>query len=98
MHDIVIRPEAAADIETIADYTIDQWGVEQARHYVEDIRRIIERLAINGLRQPEQPNVFPNLRKIRSGHHLIFYLIDDRQVEVIRVLHERQNLTRQLRS
>jgi toxin ParE1/3/4 len=97
MRSVVIRPEAEVDIEDAADYTIAQWGIEQARHYVDDIRRTIERLAVGGFRHPEEAEVFPGLRRARSGHQFIFYLIDDEQVDVIRVLHERRDALRQLR-
>ena len=97
MRSVIIRPEAEVDIEDAADYTIEQWGHEQARHYVGDIRRAIERLAINGLRYPEEAEVFPGLRRMRNGHHFIFYLIDDERVDVVRVLHERRDATRQLK-
>ena len=54
MRSVILRPEAEVDIEDTADYTIKQWGVEQARHYVGDTRRTIEYLAVNGLRHPEE--------------------------------------------
>lgn len=97
MRSVIIRPEAEVDIEVIADYTIAQWGVDQARHYVGDLRRVIERLALDGLRRPEEAELFPGLRRARSGHHFIFYLIDDERVDVIRVLHERRDARRQLK-
>ncbi|AVA14408.1 type II toxin-antitoxin system RelE/ParE family toxin [Sphingopyxis sp. MG] len=97
MRNITVRPAAEADIDNAADYTIEQWGIEQARHYIGDIRRAIERLAMDGLRHPKEADVLPGLRRARSGHHFIFYLIDDEQVDVIRVLHERRDATRQLK-
>lgn len=97
MRSVILRPEAEVDIEVIADYTIAQWGIEQARHYVDDLRRAIERLAVDGLRRPEAAELFPGLRRARSGHHFIFYLIDDERVDVIRVLHERRDAMRQLK-
>jgi len=33
----------------------------------------------------------PGLRSARSGSHLIFFTCDDKQVMVVRVLHERMN-------
>lgn len=98
MRSILIRPEAEIDIEVIADYTIAQWGIEQARHYVGDLRKAIERLAVDGLRRAEEAELFPGLRRARSGHHFIFYLIDEERVDVIRVLHERRDVMRQLKS
>lgn len=94
MRKVIVRPEAEVDIEDAADYTIAQWGREQARQYVGDLRRAIERLALNGLRYPEEAEVFPGLRRMRSGHHFIFYLIDDERVDVVRVLHERRDVKR----
>jgi toxin ParE1/3/4 len=97
MRSVAVRPEAEADIEDVADYTIEQWGAEQARHYVSDLRKAIEGLATNGLRHREEADVFPGLRRARSGHHLIFYLIDDERVDVLRLLHERRDAMRHLK-
>lgn len=96
MRSVIIRPAVEIDIEDAADYTIEAWGVEQARQYVGDIRRTIENLAVDGLRRPEEAALFPGLRRARSGHHFIFYLIDDERVDVVRVLHERRDAMRQL--
>lgn len=96
MRSIVIRPEAAADIEDAADYTTEQWGRDQARRYIGDIRKAIERLTIDSLRYPEETAAYPGLRRMRSGHHLIFFLIDGDKVDVVRVMHERRDVVRHL--
>src|SRR3546814_19006151 len=75
MRSVVIRPEAEVDIEVIADYTITQWGAEQARHYVGELRRAIERLAVDGLRRPEEAERFQGRRRARGGHHSRFTLL-----------------------
>src|SRR3546814_17814161 len=97
MCSVVIRTEGEGDIEVSADYAITQGAAELACHYVGDLRRAIERLAVDGLRRPEEAELFPGLRRARSGHHFIFYLIDDERVDVIRVLHERRDAMRQLK-
>ena len=33
---------------------------------------------------------------MRSGHHFIFFLIDDESVDVVRVMHERRDAVRHL--
>lgn len=53
---------------------------------------------MDGLRRAEEAELFPGLRRARSGHHFIFYLIDEERVDVIRVLHERRDVMRQLKS
>ncbi len=97
MRSVVIRPEAAVDIEDAADYTAEQWGRDQARRYIGDIRKAIERLPIDGLRYPEETAAYPGLRRMRSGHHFIFFLIDDDKVDVVRVMHERRDAVRHLK-
>jgi len=52
---------------------------------------------VTGPRHPEEAEVFPGLRRARSAHHFIFYLIDDERVDVVRVLHERRDALRQLK-
>lgn len=96
MRSIVVRPEAEVDIEDAADYTIEQWGREQARRYIGEIRTAIDSLTIDGLRYPEEAEAHPGLRRMRSGHHVIFFLIDDKKVDVVRVMHERRDAVRHL--
>ncbi len=96
MHNIVVHPEAEVDIEDAADYTIEQGGRDQAPRYVGDIPNVIDRLAINGLRYPEEWEAYPGLRRMRSGHHFIFFLIEDEKIDVVRVMHERRDAVRHL--
>jgi toxin ParE1/3/4 len=84
MRKVLLRPQAEADIEGIADYTIEQWGLKQARLYVGDIRRAIERLGDSALQHPKDDAVFPGLHKLRCGHHLVYYLVDADSVDVVR--------------
>ena len=95
-HEIRYRPAAEADFEDIADYTIERWGTKQARSYLSGLRADIESLAQFAMRFPEHESSGLDLRKMTSGHHLIFYLIDDGIVEIIRILHERMDVDGQV--
>lgn len=87
MREVILRPDAEADIEGAADYTIDQWGHEQARAYIGELRRAIELLATTALRYPPYDAVHPGLRRKRSGMHHIYYLASQDYVEVLNVIH-----------
>ena len=91
MREVVLRPDAEADIEDAADYTIDQWGHEQARAYVGELRRAIELLATTALRYPLYDAVHPGLRRKRSGMHHIYYIASKDCVEVLNVIHVRRD-------
>ena len=90
-HDVRYRPEAAADLEDIANYTLEPLGRKQARSYISGLRADIESLSNFALRFPEHEPSGLGLRKTSSGHHLVFYLIDKDVVEIIRILHERMD-------
>lgn len=45
----------------------------------------------------ELPSLRPGYRRRRCGSHLIFYVIlEDGLVEVVRIIHERADISRQL--
>jgi plasmid stabilization system protein ParE len=87
MLEVIMRPDAAADIELCADYTIGEWGHEQALQYVAELRRAIEGLATSALRHPLIEEIQPGLRRKRSGMHNIYYVTSKERVEVLKVLH-----------
>lgn len=87
MREVILRPGAEADVEDAANYTTDQWGHEQARAYIGELRQAVESLADTALRYPLHDAVHPGLRRKRSGMHHIYYLAFDDRVEVLSILH-----------
>jgi len=88
-----LRPEALADLEEVWLYTAREWGIDQADRYVASVIARIEAIA-------ERPNsgspiseTLMGYRKVRSGHHLAIYRATKDEVIVVRVLHEREDLT-----
>jgi toxin ParE1/3/4 len=96
MIDVLLRPEAEADVDEAADYTIERWGREQARSYLATLRADIARLAELPRRFPVHEPTGLGLRRMRSGHHLVYYWVGNETVEVVRILHERRDPTRHL--
>lgn len=87
MRDVILRPDAAADIENASDYTIARWGHEQAHAYVGELRQAIESLASTALRHPLCDSVYPGLRRKRSGMHHIYFVAWDDRVEILNGIH-----------
>ena len=92
MLEIVYRPRALQQIDEIADRTIANWGNEQARAYLSDIRRQIEFAA-------EFPGIgsavygLPsNYRKVHAGSHRVVYRVDGPRLVVVRIIHEREDI------
>jgi len=86
---------AAEDLENILQYTLDIWGENQFEKYLSLFQTIFDSLQTN----PENP-VFINrdelisgCKSVRSGHHIIFFRIKKKDIQIIRILHERMDFS-----
>lgn len=91
---IAFSPAAEADIGEIWDYSADRWGPDQADSYTDTIRDACYALA-RGAKQG-RPSVLPNLQKYLCGSHVVYFLDFPDHLNVIRVLHQRQDVERHL--
>lgn len=83
-------------MDASAVYTTQQWSRTQARHYLAAMRASISSLADFPLRNPVYRADGKVFRKLLCGHHLIFYLVIEDTVQIIRILHERMDVDRHL--
>ena len=83
-------PAAEADLDAIWDYSADQWGFDQADSYVDAIRDTCHALA-QGTRQGRTADVLPGFQKYLCGSHVVYFLNYPDRLDVIRVLHQRQD-------
>lgn len=70
--------------------------MDQAESYIRTLRRDMERLRDYPELGPAHPSRLAAFRKLASGHHIVFYLVAEASVDVVRVLHERMDAERQL--
>lgn len=96
MRRIGLRPAARRDPTDIWHQTADNFGVGQAERYVEAIRREIENLVEFPDRHPFHSSRHGEFRKASSGRHLVFYLVTNDAIEVVRGLHAQMDLGPQL--
>ena len=83
--------EARADIRSIITYTIDQWGVRQARGYVAGLRNVCAELALMPAIGTDAARLAPGLRRIPYESHVIYYreILDG--IVIVAVIHKRQD-------
>ncbi|GHT88972.1 plasmid stabilization protein ParE [Betaproteobacteria bacterium] len=94
MKPIAFSPAAEADIGEIWDYTADRWGADQADSYTDAIRDACHALA-RGKKQG-LPSALPGFQKYLCGSHVVYFLDYADHLDVIRVLHQRQDAERHL--
>lgn len=85
---------AAADLDVIAEYSIDRFGVEQARQYRDELKDCFESLAANPQIGRRAEQLTKGLRRFEHGSHIIFYLPNDDGIFVVRLLHYRMDAGR----
>ena len=89
--------DAQQDLKAIRRYTVDRWGQEQSRKYLEGMQNTIRLLAefpVQGLaRQDVDAGVF----SFPYGSHMLYYRLEEEQLMVFAVLHQRMVPERHLK-
>ena len=85
-----LSPLAEIDLEEIWFYTFQTWSLAQADSYLRDLVLTFEGLAA-GTKRGRDVDVHPDYLKCPVGSHMIYFRDRDDQIEVIRVLHQRQD-------
>jgi toxin ParE1/3/4 len=87
-----LTPRAAADLDGIADYTMEVWGAAQMGDYLRSLNRRFEWLARNPLAGRERNDVHPGYRSFPEGSHVIFYIVSDEYIDIIGLPHKSMDI------
>lgn len=93
-----VSGKAQSDIREIGLYTQQQWGKQQRRTYLSGLDVQFERLAENPLLAAERAEFEPPVRIHRYQKHLIVYRDEPGGILIVRVLHERMDVSGQVSS
>ena len=81
-----LTEQAEEDLANVADYTIERFGVEQARKYRDELFRTFDRLVTFPFLGTEQGGIEPGLRRMVHSSHSIYYVIRGDEVVVTALL------------
>ena len=87
---------ARRDIAGISAYTEQQWGAEQKRTYLNQLRNAFKMLQASPEIGSTREDIDQGLRAYLVGSHIIFYRSDKDVLSVVRVLHQSMDATRHL--
>jgi toxin ParE1/3/4 len=73
VHKFRLSQRADSDIAGIADYTIRQFGIKQARRYRDGLEKIFRRLAEYPNSGRSAGHLAPRLRRMNFESHVIFF-------------------------
>lgn len=94
MKDLAFSPAALADMDGIWDYSALHWGPDQADAYVDDIVAACHELASG--QKTGRPAIRQGYLKYLIGAHMLYFQDRGDRLEVIRILHGRQDVERHL--
>ena len=92
-----ITAPAEADLIRIARYTRSQWGQDRVAPYVNGLFQAFERLAESPEIGQQRDDLRPGLRiALHQEHYFICYRVQVGEVQILRVVHTRRDLARQI--
>ena len=92
---LTFTPAAEADLDRIWEYSFDRWGLDQAERYLKEIRDTCRALAADQKRG-RVADVRPGYLKYPSGAHVIYFRDHGDRLEIVRILHGKQDVQRHL--
>lgn len=95
-HQLVIAPAAKADLKDIYQYGLRRWGRARSDSYLEALKNQLWSLTEQPLIGAERPELLPRMRSLPIASHVLFYRVTASQIEILRVLHCRQDPQRHL--
>jgi toxin ParE1/3/4 len=91
-----LSPRAQGDLDEFFDYTVAQWGLEQALRYDKLIEAACAELAKAPLQAASCTHIRPNYRRRSVDQHVIYFRQTPYGIAVIRILHQRMDVRRHL--
>lgn len=88
--------EAANDIASIYEYSIEQFGLKRAGAYMADMQDRFQSLANNPSLGRDASELVSGIRRFVSDSHVIFYAPTDNGILVVRVLNQSMDFEQHL--
>ena len=84
---------AIQDIEEIADYIANQSGLEHGDRFLAKLNAKFSKITQFPNLGRQRDEILPGLRSLSIDHYLIFYIVSQAGVDILRVVSGYRNLT-----
>ena len=89
--------KAVEDLDSIGLYTLETWSEDQADFYYHELVKACQDIANRPTYlDKDYQEIIPGLFGHHIYKHLIFYILVEDGVEIVRILHERMDFERHL--
>ncbi len=90
-----LSKRAQQDLEDIYDFTVAEFGLNQADSYVLEFKASFVHLSENPKIGRERSEIRKGLRSLAKDNHIIFYRIIKTRTFIVRILHGSRDLPKQ---
>jgi toxin ParE1/3/4 len=88
---------AQSDLQSIWDYTVEQWSLSQAEKYIDGLFDCFDAIADGTTQVKAVDHIRQGYKKAVYGRHVVFFKFGNDQVtEIIRVLHSSMDIETRL--
>ncbi|MGE3623857.1 MAG: type II toxin-antitoxin system RelE/ParE family toxin [Bdellovibrionales bacterium] len=91
---VILAPAAHADIEAIMHYTVGRWVNAQWEKYKATLDKIIFSIAAKPEGGSRKRGMSATVLSRRAARHVVFYIVDEKIIPILRILHERMDFRR----
>jgi toxin ParE1/3/4 len=91
---LVWSPETEEDLISIWKWGAAEWSEDVADRHLFEIEHACERLMDDPMFGKARDELIVGVRSVPVRPHIVFYRIANRQIEIVRVLHQRMDADR----
>lgn len=95
MKALALSPAAEADLDHIWEHSAENWGLDQADRYTDEIRDACRDLAA-GVKRGRPVDVRVGYLKYATGAHMVYFRDRGDRLDIIRILNQKQDIARNL--
>jgi toxin ParE1/3/4 len=94
---LIVSPIARDDLKDIHQYGVRNWGVDQAASYLDLLKSQFWLLTEHPRMGIDRATLAPAMRSLSVGSHVVFYRLQAAHIEIVRILHGRQDPQRHIK-
>jgi len=87
---------AVSDLQAIRNYTLDNWGTEQEKIYLDSLWAKFEEILAEPQRWRTRNDLFPGCRLAAQGKHVVLFRLQGSTLQVVRILHSAMDFKRHI--
>ena len=93
-YSLILAPEAQADVSDILQFTLEEWGLQQAEKYGAVLDKAFSSIQHSPQIGHKRPDIPPEYQVLQAGQHVIIFRVKKKTIYVVRVLHGSMDFTR----